>query len=117
VVLFLVMSEEGKPRWSTPRVSPRYAMDQRLIIKAGDILHGRTKDISETGLGATVAGELKMHESVELEFNLPGSPVRLRFLAEVRYRRGFQYGFCFLNATDEQKSMIREAVLHLKASL
>ena len=86
---------------------------QRLIIKAGATLHGRTKDISESGLGATVAGELKMHDSVELEFYLPGSLVPQRFLAEVRYRRGFQYGFCFFNATDEQKNMIREAALHL----
>ncbi len=89
-------------------------MDQRLIIKAGTTLHGRTKDISESGLGATVAGELTMHESVELEFYLPGALAPQKFRAEVRYRRGFQYGFCFLDATDQQKSMIREAVLHLK---
>jgi PilZ domain len=113
VVRFPLMSEERKSRWSAARVSPRYAMDQRLIIKAGAMLHGRTKDISESGLGATVAGELKMHDSVELEFYLPGSLVPQRFLAEVRYRRGFQYGFCFLNATDQQRSLIRETALYL----
>lgn len=89
-------------------------MDQRLVIKAGATFHGRTKDISENGLGATVAGELKMHESVELEFYLPGSLVPQRFTAEVRFRRGFQYGFCFLDATEEQKTLIRGAALHLK---
>jgi hypothetical protein len=88
-------------------------MDQRLVVKAGVTLHGRTKDISESGLGATVAGELKMHEPVELELYLPGSLVLQRFAAEVRYRRGFQYGFCFLHATDQQKSLIREAALYL----
>jgi hypothetical protein len=91
-------------------------MDQRLVVKAGVTLHGRTKDISESGLGATVAGELKMHESVELELYLPGSLTPQRFTAEVRYRRGFQYGFCFLNATDQQKNLIREAALHLSAT-
>jgi PilZ domain len=65
------MSEERQGRWTPPRASPRYAMDQRLVVKAGVTLHGRTKDISETGLGATVAGELKMHEPVELELYLP----------------------------------------------
>ena len=88
-------------------------MDQRLVVKAGVTLHGRTKDISESGLGATVAGEVKMHEAVELEFYLPGSRVPQRFPAEVRYRRGFQYGFCFLNTTDQQKNLMREAALHL----
>jgi hypothetical protein len=51
---------------------------------------------------------------VELEFYLPGALAPQKFRAEVRYRRGFQYGFCFLDATDQQKSMIREAALHLK---
>jgi hypothetical protein len=88
-------------------------MDQRLVIKAGTTLHGRTKDISESGVGATVAGELKMHETVELELYLPGSLAPQRFAAEVRYRRGFQYGFCFLHATDQQKNLIREAALYL----
>jgi hypothetical protein len=88
-------------------------MDQRLIIRAGATLHGRTKDISESGVGATVAGELKMHETVELELFLPGSLVPQSFAAEVRYRRGFQYGFCFLYPTEQQKTLIREAALHL----
>lgn len=92
-------------------------MDQRLVIKSGGVtLHGRTKDISETGLGATVADELEMHEQVELEFYLPGSLVPQRFMGEVRYRRGFQYGFCFLHATDTQKNLIREAALYLTLS-
>ncbi len=89
-------------------------MDQRVVIKAGATLHGRTKEISENGLGATVAGELKMHESVELELYLPGSLARQRFTAEVRFRRGFQYGFCFLHPTEEQKNLIRAAALVLK---
>jgi hypothetical protein len=88
-------------------------MDQRLVIRTGVTLHGRTKDVSESGLGATVAGELKMHEQVELELYLPGSLVPHTFAAEVRYRRGFQYGFCFLQPTEKQKALIRDATQHL----
>jgi hypothetical protein len=101
--------------WSPPRESPRYALDQRLIVKTeGGKLHGRTKDISEKGLGATVAGELSLYESVELEFYLPGSLTPVKIHAEARYRQGFQYGFCFLGITERQKGLIEKAALHLK---
>jgi hypothetical protein len=89
-------------------------MDQRLIVRAERMLHGRTKDISENGVGATVAGELNIGEAVELEFYLTGSltPVKLR--AEVMYRQGFQYGFHFLNITELERSGIRQAALNLE---
>jgi hypothetical protein len=108
------MGMSNPPKWSVPRVEPRYLMDQRLIIRSERTLHGRTKDISENGLGATVAGELNIGEVVELEFYLTGSltPVKLR--AEVRYRQGFQYGFHFLNITELEKSGIREAARGLQ---
>jgi hypothetical protein len=100
--------------WSPPRELPRYALDERLLVKGTSKLHGRTKDISETGLGATVAGELQLNESVELEFYLPGSLKPLTFPAEVRYRRGFQYGFFFLRVTEHQRNLIQAAALRLK---
>jgi PilZ domain len=102
------------PKWSVPRIAPRYLMDQRLIIRAERLLHGRTKDISESGVGATVAGELNIGDVVELEFHLTGSltPVKLR--AEVKYRQGFQYGFHFLDITELEKSGIREAARNLE---
>lgn len=99
--------------WSTPRAFPRYLIDQRLVIKAGGVFHGRTKDISEGGLGATVAGELTGDTLVELEFHLPGNLTPVLFKAEIRYHRGFQYGFRFLDATDQQRAVIREATVHL----
>lgn len=77
------------------------------------VFHGRTKDISEGGLAATVAGELQTDSPVELEFHLPGKPSAMKLTAEVRYRQGFQYGFRFLEATREQRDMIREATVRL----
>jgi PilZ domain len=85
-------------------------MDQRLLLRAGTVFHGRTRDISEGGLGATVAGELKPDQPLELEFYLPGKLTPLRLLAEVRYHQGFQYGLRFLDITDEQRGLIREAI-------
>jgi hypothetical protein len=107
------MTQERK-MWSPPRESPRYALDERLIVKGASKLHGRTKDISESGLGATVAGDLNLYESVELEFYLPGSLTPVMIPAEVRYRRGFQYGFVFLQVTERQKALIHGAALRLK---
>jgi PilZ domain len=88
-------------------------MDQRLILRAGGVFHGRTKDISEGGLGATVAGELETDDPVELEFHLPGKLSPMKIMAQVRYRRGFQYGFLFLDSTPEQRFAIREGTLQL----
>jgi hypothetical protein len=91
------------------RVEPRYLMDQRLIVRGERLLHGRTKDISENGMGATVAGELNIGEVVELDFYLTGSLTPVKLKAEVKYRQGFQYGFHFIAITELEKSGIREA--------
>jgi hypothetical protein len=89
-------------------------MDQRLLLKAGVTLHGRTKDISEGGLGATVAGELPGNAPVELEFCLPTSSTPLKLMAEVRYHQGFQYGFRFLHILEKERARIREAMQQLQ---
>jgi PilZ domain len=108
------MSEPNPPKWSVPRVEPRYLMDQRLVIRGERTLHGRTKDISESGIGATVAGELNIGEVVELEFYLTGSLTPVKLNAQVKYRQGFQYGFHFIGITELEKSGIREAARNLQ---
>jgi c-di-GMP-binding flagellar brake protein YcgR len=108
------MPGKQKTSWPNPRAHPRYLMDQRLIVKTTSPLHGRTKDISEGGMGATVAGEILTNRPVELHFHLPGSPTPLKIMAEVRHRQGFQYGFRFLAASEQQKSQIRQAVRALQ---
>jgi PilZ domain-containing protein len=99
--------------WSTPRAFPRFLLDIRLIVRAAETLHGRTKDVGEGGLGATIPGDINSGEVVEVEFHLPGARDALRLKAEVRYRQGFQYGFKFLHATEHQKEMIRRATKDL----
>lgn len=89
-------------------------MDQRLLLRgAGATFHGRTKDISENGLGAVVAGELDANAPLELEFYLPGRLNAVKLAAEVRYHQGFQYGFQFLDVNNQQRDMIRESIIIL----
>lgn len=96
--------------WAVSRQHGRFLIDLRLIVKAKTTLHGRTRNISEGGLGATVAGDIGLGEFVQLQLQLPEVEGPLVFRAEVRYRQGFQYGFKFINPTDKQVEIIRHAI-------
>jgi hypothetical protein len=93
----------------------RFLIDVRLIIRTSKkTLHGRTKNLAEGGMGATVAGDIPLHEMVELQFQLPETAEPLVLRAEVRYRQGFQYGFRFIPPTEEQAETIRQGVKDLQ---
>lgn len=109
------MPDPHTKQWAVQRKFPRFQADQRLVIKmSGTTYHGRTRDISEGGVGATVAGDIPMGTFVELELMLPGSDDLLRLHSEVRYRQGFQYGFRFLHPSDKQVEIIRRAIRQLQ---
>lgn len=92
----------------------RFLIDLRLIIRRNNAtLHGRTKNLAEGGMAATVAGDIPLHEFVELQFQLPETPKPLVLQAEVRYRQGFQYGFRFIEPKEEHVQTIRNAVRDL----
>ncbi len=75
---------------------------------------GRTKDIAEGGLGATIPSNIDIGEIVELELQLPDTTELLKIKAEVRYCQGFQYGFKYLHITEQQKEMIRRTTRDLR---
>jgi PilZ domain-containing protein len=102
-------STHKEKKWSTPRAFPRFLLDIRLLIRGGEILHGRSKDLGEGGMGAVIPGDIAIGEVVELEFQLPLGHEPLTLKAEVRYRQGFQYGFRFLHPTEQQRELIRRA--------
>jgi|SRR5579859_3912631 len=104
---------EAADQWPIPRKYPRFQVDLRLVVKAATILHGRTKNINEGGMAATIAGDMNLGEIVELQFQLPETHRPMKVHAEVRYRQGFQYGFKFINITDQQTEAIRRAVRKL----
>jgi PilZ domain-containing protein len=102
--------------WNTPRAFKRFLLDIRLVIRGKELLHGRTKDVGEGGLGAVIPGNIGIGDVVELEIQLPHNNQTLTFQAEVRYRQGFQYGFRFLHPTEQQRELIRHATRDLPAA-
>ncbi len=69
---------------------------------------GRTSELGEDGIGATLNGELKAGEVVSLEFLIPLPPHAMKLRAAVCYSEGLRCGFEFLVVTDEQRLMLRQ---------
>lgn len=89
----------------------RFKLDQRVAVKvvrdgSEQTLRGRSNDLSEGGLGATLAGELIPGDIVVLEFWLPLTRDPVRLQARVQYRLGFRYGLAFITLSGEQRSAI-----------
>lgn len=99
---------EETPQRRFPRHPINVPLDL-IALRSGipETLPGRCTDISETGLGAVVAGELAVGQQVALELRLPsvGVPVRARSL--VRYQTGLRCGLEFSNLSVDQREMIR----------
>ena len=108
------MSQNKQHPWTLPRAHSRYLLDLRIVVRAKETFLGRTKDIAEGGLGATIPCDINIGEIVELELQLPDATEPLKIKAEVRYRHGFQYGFKFVHATEQQKEMIRRTTRDLR---
>ena len=111
------MSQNKQHPWTLPRAHSRYLLDLRIIVRTKETLIGRTKDIAEGGLGATIPSSINIGEIVELELQLPDTKEPLKIKAEVRYCQGFQYGFRYLSITQQQKEMIRRTTRDLRLAL
>jgi len=94
------------------RKSPRFLLDARLKVTMRSNpkkqVFGRTRDISETGLGAVIADPLESGERVILEFPVQFLDKALSIHAVVCYRRGFHHGFELLAPEVEQAAAIRQ---------
>ena len=108
------MPQNKQHPWTLPRAHTRYLLDLRIVVRAKETLIGRTKDIAEGGLGATIPNNLDIGEIVELELQLPEATEPLKIKAEIRYRHGFQYGFKYVEITHQQKEMIRRTTRDLR---
>lgn len=91
---------------------PRFTLDVRLEVRmfqAGEFrtCWGRSTEIGQDGIGATLTGEIETGEIVSLEIPLPLSPYPLKVRAIVRYRQGLRYGFEFLTLNDDQRDMVQ----------
>src|ERR1700761_7767832 len=112
------MAAPGKKRAPTPpapayvRRYPRFAIDVRMQVKmfqGGEFrtCWGRSTELGQDGIGATLTGDLEQGEIVSLEIPLPLSPYPLKIRAIVRYRQGQRYGFEFLTLSETQRDTVR----------
>lgn len=90
---------------------PRFTLDVRLQVKmfqAGEFRScwGRSTEMGQDGIGATLTGSLETGEIVTLEIPLPLAPYPIKVRAIVRYRQGLRYGFEFLTLNDGQRDTI-----------
>src|SRR5215470_15479288 len=97
---------------SYTRRFPRFNIDLRMQVKmfqAGEFRScwGRSTELGQDGIGATLTGDLDPGEIVTLEIPLPLSAYPLKVRAIVRYRQGLHYGFEFLTLNDNQRDTVR----------
>jgi hypothetical protein len=100
-----------KPEQKNPRRFLRYPADIRVSIQviraAGTIsLWGRSTEIGEDGIGATLTEEIEPGEVVSMEFSLPVTSYPMKMRALVRYRTGLRHGFEFLALNSQQHEML-----------
>jgi hypothetical protein len=106
----------AKPTFT--RRFPRFVIDVRLQVKmfqAGEFRNcwGRSTEMGQDGIGATLTGSLEPGEIVTLEIPLPLTPYPIKVRAIVRYRQGLRYGFEFLTLNENQRDTIKRVCQYL----
>jgi hypothetical protein len=112
-------NDKSVSKWS--RRFPRYPLDIKLsvhVFRAGESvsLWGRSNELGEDGIGATLTGMLECGEVVAMELLLPMAAYPIKFRALVRYRDGLRHGFEFLALTAVQRNEIRRVCEMLAAT-
>src|SRR5277367_1883539 len=105
-------------KFTFTRRYPRYTIDVRLQVKMfqdGEFRScwGRSTEMGQDGIGATLTGSLENGEIVTLEIPLPLTPYPIKVRAIVRYCQGLRYGFEFLTLNDAQRDTIRRVCDYL----
>ncbi len=114
------MNQAATRSAASKRRFPRYAVDVRItanVFRSGKTvsLWGRSTEVGEDGIGATMTEELEPLEVVSLELALPLSSQAMKLRAIVRYRHGLHHGFEFLRVTQEQRETLRRVFEMLSA--
>jgi hypothetical protein len=113
-----------EPTFASPRKVaytrrfPRFTLDVRVHVKMfqqGEFRScwGRSTEIGQDGIGATLTGALELGEIVTLEIPLPLSTYPVKVRAIVRYSQGLRYGFEFLTLNDSQRDTIQRVCQYL----
>jgi len=114
----LQAGEARRGKVNFTRRFPRFPLDVRLQVKmfqAGEFrtCWGRSVEMGQDGIGATLTGTLETGEIVTLEIPLPLSPYPIKVRAIVRYCQGLRYGFEFLTLNENQRDTIRRVCDYL----
>ena len=99
---------EKTQRRGFPRLPVHVPLDV-IALRFGvpENLPGRCTDLSETGVGAVIAGELVADQQVAVELRLPNVGVPVRARARVRHQSRLRCGLEFVGLSLEQREMIR----------
>jgi hypothetical protein len=113
-------SSAGKPagKGKFARRFPRFTLDVRLQVRMfqdGEFrtCWGRSTELGQDGIGATLTGSLESGEIVTLEIPLPLTPYPIKVRAIVRYCQGLRYGFEFLTMNESQRDTMRRVCEYL----
>lgn len=86
------------------------AVPVNLILLRGsspESIPARAVNVSEGGLNTVVAGEVRPHELVGLEFRLPDVGIPVKAKAWVRHQSALRCGLEFTGLSHQQRAMIR----------
>jgi PilZ domain len=105
-------------KFAVARRFPRFTLDVRLQVKMfqeGEFrtCWGRSVEIGQDGIGATLTGNLETGEIVTLDIPLPLTPYPIKVRAIVRYCQGLRYGFEFLTMNEAQRDTIQRVCQYL----
>lgn len=108
----------GENKYAAQRKYPRFVLDVRLQVKMfqeGEFrtCWGRSTEIGQDGIGATLTGSLTKGEIVTLEIPLPLTPYPIKVRAIVRFCQGLRYGFEFLTMNEAQRDTVRRVCQYL----
>lgn len=108
----------GDNKFAVARRYPRFTLDVRLQVKMfqdGEFRScwGRSTEIGQDGIGATLTGSLATGEIVTLEIPLPLTPYPIKVRAIVRFCQGLRYGFEFLTMNETQRDTVRRVCEYL----
>jgi hypothetical protein len=97
---------------------PRYRFDVRIqlsVFREGltTTCWGRSSELGQDGIGATLSGRLQAGEVVSLEFPIPLPPHAIKVRAVVRYSDGLRCGFEFLVMTETQRLLLQQVCVVL----
>jgi len=104
--------KQGSDKPSRRRRGLRYRVQAPLdvtVLRSGvpDTVPGRSENVGIFGVGAVMAGELLLGESVGVEIKLPSATASLRIRALVRHHDKLRCGMEFVGLTAEQQASIR----------